>query len=35
MGKEELLDGFVTGLYFRTIDIPVNRESKNVIVQGV
>jgi len=28
MGKEELLDGFVTGLYFRTIDIPVNRESK-------
>ena len=22
MGKEELLDGFVTGLYFRTIDIP-------------
>jgi len=28
MGKEELLDGFVTALYFRTIDIPVNRESK-------
>jgi 1-acyl-sn-glycerol-3-phosphate acyltransferase len=28
MGKEELLKGFVTGLYFRTIDIPVNRESK-------
>jgi 1-acyl-sn-glycerol-3-phosphate acyltransferase len=28
MGKEELLDGFVTGLYFRTIDIPVNRDSK-------
>jgi 1-acyl-sn-glycerol-3-phosphate acyltransferase len=28
MGKEELLDGFVTGLYFRTVDIPVNRESK-------
>jgi 1-acyl-sn-glycerol-3-phosphate acyltransferase len=28
MGKEELLDGFVTGLYFRSVDIPVNRESK-------
>jgi len=28
LGKEELLDGFVTGLYFRTVDIPVNRESK-------
>jgi 1-acyl-sn-glycerol-3-phosphate acyltransferase len=28
MGKEELLDGFVTGLYFRTVDIPVNRDSK-------
>jgi len=28
MGKEELLDGFVTGIYFRTVDIPVNRESK-------
>jgi 1-acyl-sn-glycerol-3-phosphate acyltransferase len=28
MGKDELLDGFVTGLYFRTVDIPVNRESK-------
>jgi 1-acyl-sn-glycerol-3-phosphate acyltransferase len=28
MGKEELLKGFVTGLYFRTIDIPVNRNSK-------
>ena len=27
MGKEELLDGFVTGLYFRTVDLPVNRES--------
>jgi len=27
-GKEELLDNFVTGIYFRTIDIPVNRESK-------
>jgi len=27
MGKEELLKGFVTGLYFRTIDIPVNRKS--------
>ena len=27
MGKEELLKGFVTGLYFRTVDIPVNRKS--------
>jgi 1-acyl-sn-glycerol-3-phosphate acyltransferase len=28
MGKEELLDGFVTGLFFRSVDIPVNRKSK-------
>ena len=28
MGKEELTDGLVTGLFFRTVDIPVNRESK-------
>jgi 1-acyl-sn-glycerol-3-phosphate acyltransferase len=28
MGKEELLEGIVTGLFFRTVDIPVNRESK-------
>lgn len=28
MGKEELLKNFVTGIYFRTVDIPVNRESK-------
>ena len=28
MGKEELLNNFVTGIYFRTIDIPLNRESK-------
>lgn len=28
MGKDELLDGLVTGLFFRTVDIPVNRESK-------
>jgi 1-acyl-sn-glycerol-3-phosphate acyltransferase len=28
MGKDELLDGFVTGLFFKTVDIPVNRESK-------
>jgi 1-acyl-sn-glycerol-3-phosphate acyltransferase len=28
MGKEELLQGVVTGLFFRTVDIPVNRESK-------
>jgi 1-acyl-sn-glycerol-3-phosphate acyltransferase len=28
MGKEELVDGIVTRLFFRTVDIPVNRESK-------
>lgn len=28
MGKDELLDNFVTGIYFRTIDIPLNRDSK-------
>jgi 1-acyl-sn-glycerol-3-phosphate acyltransferase len=28
MGKDELLNGFVTGIFFRTVDIPVNRESK-------
>lgn len=28
LGKEELLDNFITGIYFRTIDIPLNRESK-------
>ncbi|SFC71896.1 1-acyl-sn-glycerol-3-phosphate acyltransferase [Parapedobacter composti] len=28
MGKVELLDNPVTGLFFRTIDIPVNRKSK-------
>jgi len=28
MGKEDLTDGLVTGLFFRTVDIPVNRESK-------
>jgi 1-acyl-sn-glycerol-3-phosphate acyltransferase len=28
MGKEELLQNFVTGIYFRTIDIPLNRKSK-------
>jgi len=27
MGKEELKDGLVTGLFFRSVDIPVNRES--------
>jgi 1-acyl-sn-glycerol-3-phosphate acyltransferase len=27
MGKEELLDGIVTRLFFKTIDIPVKRES--------
>ncbi|MXV52199.1 1-acyl-sn-glycerol-3-phosphate acyltransferase [Pedobacter sp. HMF7647] len=28
MGKDELLDNFVTRLFFKTIDIPVNRDSK-------
>jgi 1-acyl-sn-glycerol-3-phosphate acyltransferase len=28
MGKEELTEGVVTSLFFRTVDIPVNRESK-------
>jgi 1-acyl-sn-glycerol-3-phosphate acyltransferase len=28
MGKEELLQDFVTGIFFRSVDIPVNRESK-------
>ena len=28
IGKDELLDNFITGIYFRTIDIPLNRESK-------
>jgi len=28
MGKEELTEGVVTRLFFRTVDIPVNRDSK-------
>jgi 1-acyl-sn-glycerol-3-phosphate acyltransferase len=28
MGKDELLEGLVTKLFFKTIDIPVNRQSK-------
>lgn len=28
MGKEELQEGLVTGLFFRSVDIPVNRDSK-------
>ncbi len=28
MGKDELLDNPITGLFFRSVDIPVNRESK-------
>jgi 1-acyl-sn-glycerol-3-phosphate acyltransferase len=28
MGKETLKDGLVTGLFFRSVDIPVNRDSK-------
>lgn len=28
MGKDDLLEGIVTRLFFRTVDIPVNRESK-------
>ncbi len=27
MGKDELLRNYITGIYFRTIDIPVNRQS--------
>jgi 1-acyl-sn-glycerol-3-phosphate acyltransferase len=28
MGKEELKDGLITGIYFRTVDLPVDRKSK-------
>jgi 1-acyl-sn-glycerol-3-phosphate acyltransferase len=28
MGKEELTEGIVTRLFFRTVDVPVNRDSK-------
>ena len=28
MGKDDLLDNPITGLFFKTIDIPLNRESK-------
>jgi 1-acyl-sn-glycerol-3-phosphate acyltransferase len=28
MGKQELEDGLVTGIFFRSVDIPVNRDSK-------
>lgn len=28
LGKEELKDGLVTGLFFKSVDIPVNRDSK-------
>lgn len=28
LGKGELLDNFITGIYFRTIDIPLNRVNK-------
>jgi 1-acyl-sn-glycerol-3-phosphate acyltransferase len=28
LGKDELTEGIVTSLFFRTVDIPVNRESK-------
>jgi 1-acyl-sn-glycerol-3-phosphate acyltransferase len=28
MGKQELINGMVTGIYFRTVDIAVNRDSK-------
>lgn len=28
MGKEELKDGLVTKLFFKSVDIPVNRDSK-------
>jgi 1-acyl-sn-glycerol-3-phosphate acyltransferase len=28
MGKDELLSNFITGIYFRTVDIPLKRDSK-------
>jgi 1-acyl-sn-glycerol-3-phosphate acyltransferase len=28
MGKEELKDGLITGIYFRTVDLPVDRKNK-------
>jgi len=28
MGKKELKDGLITGIYFRTVDLPVNRDNK-------
>lgn len=28
MGKQELLDNFITGIFFKTVDIPVNRDNK-------
>ncbi|MGB4399313.1 MAG: lysophospholipid acyltransferase family protein [Daejeonella sp.] len=28
MGKDELLNNFITSIYFKTIDIPLNRDSK-------
>ncbi|MDB5143759.1 MAG: 1-acyl-sn-glycerol-3-phosphate acyltransferase [Mucilaginibacter sp.] len=28
MGKDELTEGIVTSLFFKTVDIPVNRDSK-------
>lgn len=28
LGKDELLKNFITGIYFRTIDIPLNRDSR-------
>lgn len=28
MGKQELLDKLITGIFFRTVDIPVNRDNR-------
>ena len=35
MGKDELLDNLVTRIYFQTIDIPINRESKISSYRGL
>lgn len=34
LGKDELLDNLVTKIYFETIDIPINRESKMSSYRG-
>lgn len=35
MGKDALLENFVTRIYFQTIDIPINRESKISSYRGL